>query len=605
LKDEVTEIRQDVATQLRDLIRARKLACVFQPIFGFREGAIIGHEALVRGPGGSALESPQEMFGAAQEAGLALELNTLCAETMLRNFAVAGLEGSLFLNISPQLILQRGFEQRRVERFMQEVGVDPARIVIELTEDYPTIDFRLVHEALMLYRAMGFRIAIDDLGEGFASLRLWSELKPEFVKADKHFVSGIAGDPVKLHFLRAIQHIADHCGSLVIAEGIENAEDFRMAKDIGIACAQGYFIGRPVEKPTGRLPGEAMLAFTDARVPVVPAARLRAGSEPVAHDFIRSVDAVTPSTLISAVHARFHNLPALGAVPVIGTGGLEGVVSRTQIELVAASPGAERLMDRPCIEVADEAPIKVEADLDLGALTALLVESDPRHLADGFVIMSRGRYLGMGASADVMRALQNSRVLAARYTNPLTMLPGQVPINEHLERLLVAHVPFTAWFVEIDQMRGLNDGLGFVKGDALIHDVARVLESFCSPGVDFAGHLAGSRFVILMQSEDWSPRASRLVERFGDAVRDQVPPEIYERGYFTARSRDGVDRVLPLPRIAIGILPVLPGVFETRHEVVDAAKEAAVMAMSQPGSNVHVDQQYGNAYPQSLLFDAR
>jgi hypothetical protein len=83
-----------------------------------------------------------------------------------------------------------------------------------------------------------------------------------------------------------------------------------------------------------------------------------------------------------------------------------------------------------------------------------------------------------------------------------------------------------------------------------------------------------------------------------------VPAEIYERGYFTARSRDGVDRVLPLPRLAIGVLPVLPGVFETRHEVVDAAKEAAVMALSQPGSNVHVDQQYGNAYPQSLLFDS-
>ena len=60
--------------------------------------------------------------------------------------------------------------------------------MIELTEDYPTFDFRLVQESLQLYRSMGFRVAIDDLGEGFASLRLWSELKPEFVKADKHFV---------------------------------------------------------------------------------------------------------------------------------------------------------------------------------------------------------------------------------------------------------------------------------------------------------------------------------------------------------------------------------------------------------------------------------
>jgi EAL domain-containing protein (putative c-di-GMP-specific phosphodiesterase class I)/GGDEF domain-containing protein len=604
LKEQVSQIRQDVAAQLREAIRARRLGCVFQPIFGFREGDIIGHEALVRGPEGSLIETPQELFAAAQQAGLALELNTLCAETMLRNFAGAGLAGSLFLNISPQLILQRGLEQARVERFMAELGVDPARIVIELTEDYPTIDFRMVHEALMLYRAMGFRIAIDDLGEGFASLRLWSELKPEFVKADKHFVTGIANDPVKLHFLRAIQHIADHCGSLVIAEGIENAEDFRVAKDIGIACGQGYFIGRPMEKPTGRLPGEAALAYADARVPVVPAARLRAGSEPIAHDFVRGVDAVAPNATIAEVQARFNKHPLVGAIPVIGTGGLEGVVSRTQIDLVAASPGGARLMERACIEVADEAPIKVEADLDLGALTAILVESDPRHLADGFVIMSRGRYLGMGASSDVMRALQNSRVLAARYTNPLTMLPGQVPINEHLERLLAAQVPFAAWFVEIDQMRGLNDGLGFPKGDALIHDTARLLEAFCTPGVDFAGHLAGSRFVVLMQSEDWAPRADRLVARFADAVREHVPAEVFARGYFTATSREGAERVLALPRIAIGVLPVRPGIFGTRHEVVDAAKQAAQQALARPGSNVAVDPQYGSAYPQSLLFDA-
>ena len=61
-----------------------------------------------------------------------------------------------------------------------------------------------------------------------------------------------------------------------------------------------------------------------------------------------------------------------------------------------------------------------------------------------------------------MRSLQSSRVLAARYTNPLTLLPGQVPINEHLERLLAGNVPFTAWFIEIDQMRGLNDCAGLL-----------------------------------------------------------------------------------------------------------------------------------------------
>jgi GGDEF domain-containing protein len=287
---------------------------------------------------------------------------------------------------------------------------------------------------------------------------------------------------------------------------------------------------------------------------------------------------------------------------VIGSAGVEGVVSRSLLDLVAVSGASERLGSRPCVEFADRAPIHVEADLDLAALTALLVESDARRLADGFVIASHGRYLGMGTASDVMRTLQSSRVLAARYTNPLTLLPGQVPINEHLDRLLGGKVPFTAWFVELDQMRGLNDCEGFAKGDALIHAAARLLEAQCEPGIDFAGHVAGSRFVMLMQSEDWSLRAQRMVDEFPAVLEAHVPQPARERGYFTVKRRDGREYVRPLPKLVVGILPVLPGVFESRHEVVAVAKRAAERAQAQAGTTIYVDHQHGNAYPQSVLF---
>jgi GGDEF domain-containing protein len=210
----------------------------------------------------------------------------------------------------------------------------------------------------------------------------------------------------------------------------------------------------------------------------------------------------------------------------------------------------------------------------------------------------------MGTAGDVVRTLQGSRVLAARYTNPLTLLPGQVPINEHLERLLAGRVPFTAWFVEVDQMRGLNDSRGFTAGDALIHATARLLEAQCEPGVDFAGHVAGSRFVMLMQSDDWRARAERMLASFPAVLDAHVPAEVRSRGYFTVRRRDGRDYVRPQPKLVIGILPVLPGVFESRHEVVAVAKRAAEKAQAQPHDAIYVDEQLGNAYPQSLLFGA-
>ena len=111
MKEDVTQIREEAASQVRRVLAERSLAIVFQPIFGFREGCIVGHEALVRGPDRSLVHAPQELFAAAQHAGLALELNIVCIQEVLRAFARRRLEGSLFLNVSPQLIIQRGFEQ--------------------------------------------------------------------------------------------------------------------------------------------------------------------------------------------------------------------------------------------------------------------------------------------------------------------------------------------------------------------------------------------------------------------------------------------------------------------------------------------------------------
>ena len=211
----------------------------------------------------------------------------------------------------------------------------------------------------------------------------------------------------------------------------------------------------------------------------------------------------------------------------------------------------------------------------------------------------------MGASRDVMRSLQSSRVLAARYTNPLTLLPGQVPINEHLERLLARRVAFSAWFIEVDQMRGLNDSGGFTRGrradprDARGCSRRRARRAWISPGTWRA-----------VASSCWCKaktgvRARRaLIEKFPTLVEAQVPADAFARGYFTLTQRDGHQSVRPMPRLVIGIVPVLPGVFETRHEVVAVAKRAAEAAMARPGSALHVDEQHANAYPQSLLFES-
>ncbi len=605
MRDEARSIEEGERATLADVMRRRAFSVVFQPIFGLLEGRMAGFEALVRGPAGTRLEAPLELFATARGAGVLVALNILCIQESLRAFARLSLEGALFLNVSPQLILQPGFDQARARRFLDDLGLGAARVVIELTEDHRAGDFRETREALMLYRAMGFRVAIDDLGEGFSSLRLWSELQPEYVKVDKHFVLGVARDPLKLQFLRAIQDIARNCGSLVIAEGIENAEDFRMAKGVGVACVQGWFIGRPAPSPLAALPEAAARANADTKLAVAPVPRLRFGCEPRAHHFLRTVEAVTPQESIAGVRSRFDAVPTLCALPVVGAAGIEGVIARAATRWLDLRPRPGTILERGCLEIADRLPLVVDAELELAALAAMLSGAGGRHLAAGFVITGRGgRYLGMGTSGDVMRSLQDSQLVAARYTNPLTLLPGPVPIDEHLDRLLAHPHRFSTWIVELEALRGLNDAAGHDRGDALIGATARLLESLCEPGVDFVGHAGGTRFVLLMQSDDWEARAEAAIRGFAPIVEAHVGEEAFGRGYFTARLRGGREAVRPLPRLGIGVLPVLPGVFESRREVLSAARQAAREALDCGTSAVRIDRRHANAYPASLLFAA-
>lgn len=231
--------------RLDELIEDRALSVVFQPIVDLSSGRVAGHEALIRGPAGSWLEAPTALFAAAREAGCYERLAIVCIQETLRAFSAHGSRGLLFLNMSPRLVQRPGFDPPRARRFLEALALPAASVVIELTEDFPAIDMGHLRDCLLLYRSMGFRVALDDLGEGFSTLRLWSELRPEFVKADKHFVRGIARDAVKRQFLRSMQHIARRSGTQVIAEGIEVAEDFRAARRLGVAMAQGWFFGRP------------------------------------------------------------------------------------------------------------------------------------------------------------------------------------------------------------------------------------------------------------------------------------------------------------------------------------------------------------------------
>ncbi|MDP2267175.1 MAG: GGDEF domain-containing protein [Thiobacillus sp.] len=573
---------------LNQIIEHSQLTALFQPIVDLGSGEIAGYEGLIRGPSDSPLHSPQSLFKSAAQHQLGTRLEYLCRRVVLEKFAELELEGRLFLNVSPESMIHGGARHSETLQYMKEIGISPTRVIIELTESQPTYDYDVLRSATMHYRDMGFQIAMDDLGEGFSGLRLWSELRPEFVKIDMHFIQGINHDPVKLQFVRSIQEIAEKSGCQVVAEGIETQAELLIVRDLNIAFGQGYHLARPNAKPATVLPAEVILALKPA--PAQPINR-HSQTTPTAIKLLRQVTAVRPDTLNEIVYEKFIADPELQSIPVVKNDKPVGMISRFMlIDRFARLYQRELYGKKPCLELMDPAPLLVDRHVSIQQLGNLIVEAERHHLANGFIITEDGRYLGMGTGHDLMREITNMQIAAARQANPLTQLPGNIQIDEQIEHLLCGKTEFYVCYCDLDHFKPFNDVYGFHKGDELIRMTSDVLSQFCNLSLDFIGHIGGDNFIILFQSNDWEKRCQRILDLFGAKVAAFFSPEDHERGGYFTEDRQGKRMFHPLTSLSLGVVEVKPDTYTSLHQIAAATGEVKKQAKKIPGNALFVDR---------------
>ncbi|KXB29513.1 diguanylate cyclase [Dechloromonas denitrificans] len=571
-------LMDDEAAELRRIIDEGLLYPVFQPIVDFRVRAILGYEALIRGPQDSPLQFPDALFGTAKACNLALELEHACREASLRAFAAQRLPGRLFLNVTPGCLLDPLMMNGHTRALLAELGIAPNRIVIELTENQQITDLPGIQEALQNYRGRGFQIAIDDLGEGFANLRMWSEVRPEFVKIDKHFVHGIADDRIKYHFVRAMQDLAEICNASLVAEGIERREDFCCIRDMGIACGQGYFIARPEPVPLRQLPPAALSALANQQLSLTPSG-LVLGKMPTARTLLREIEPVPIDACNSLVIARFEADPKLDVLPVVDGRQPIGLINRHSMIDRFARPFQKELFGRKSCELfMEHAPLVVDQHATIQQLAMMLSLAPKHYLFDGFIVTDEGGYLGVGSSHDLMATITEMQISAARYANPLTQLPGNVPINEHIDRMLASDGEFVAAYVDIDNFKPYNDTYGYRRGDDVIQLLGRLTGEAADARCDFVGHIGGDDFFVIFQSADWEMRCWQLVRSFAEAMDGMLSAEERARGGYMAENRRGEFVFQQLPTLSIGVVKIAPGECESHREVAAAASAAKKQA---------------------------
>ncbi|MEG2910525.1 MAG: bifunctional diguanylate cyclase/phosphodiesterase, partial [Pseudomonas sp.] len=537
---------------LSSILTQSGLHSLFQPIICLSERRILGYEALTRGPSNSPLHSPIALFAVARQAGRLSELEIACRQSACRRFNEQQLPGKLFLNVSPESLLEAAHQPGRTLQLLQDFGIPPSQVVIELTEQTPIDDFQLLQTALHHYRAMGFSIALDDLGAGYSSLRLWSELRPDYVKIDRHFIDGIHQDALKREFVGSILQIAKASRAQVIAEGIELPEELAVLTEMGVDLVQGYLLGRPQEHPPRD--ARALMPKHDSSA----VALNDEGSDLSA--LLNEQPAVGRDTPTATVLEAFRRQANLNSLAVLDEQGQPcGIVHRHSLSDALLKPFATDLFARkPISRLMNDDFLAVEMSQSLQQVSRLITSRARQRIEEDFIITLNGGYLGLGRVIDVLKLITELKIQQARYANPLTLLPGNVPIQQCLTRLLQQGRESVICYVDIDSFKPFNDIYGYGRGDEVLLCLAQCLNERVDPSRDFVGHIGGDDFLLVLGPEDWRKRLNQLLDDFQSQCRRFYRPEHLEAGCFIAPNRQGIRQEFPLLSLSIGVVHLHP-----------------------------------------------
>ena len=214
----------------------------FQPIVR-SGGGVFAYEALVRGAGG---EGAGEVLGRVTPANR-YAFDQACRVKAIELAARLGLAdggASLSINFLPNAVYEPSACIRLTLETARKTGFPLRNLIFEFTED-ERLDPEHVGRIVAVYKAMGFRTAIDDFGAGYAGLTLLARFQPDIVKLDMELVRGLDADRVKRALVRGVVQACDELGVVVLGEGVETAAESRALTELGVGLQQGYAFARP------------------------------------------------------------------------------------------------------------------------------------------------------------------------------------------------------------------------------------------------------------------------------------------------------------------------------------------------------------------------
>jgi EAL domain-containing protein (putative c-di-GMP-specific phosphodiesterase class I)/GGDEF domain-containing protein len=240
-------IRRHIA--LQKIISQNSILILFQPIVYLDNLRVLGYEALSRGPEDSGFEGTEILFTFAESTNMLLDLERLCRKNALRAAQSLNISKKLFLNSSAKALQDKDFTADQLSEYVSELGLQQDGIVLEITERVAIQEWVAFKKILRQFRNHGFQIAIDDMGAGYSSLQAIAELEPDYLKFDVSLVRNIQENLIKKGLLETLVSLSSKINASVIAEGIEEKEEYEVLRSLGVQLGQGYYFASPAIQP--------------------------------------------------------------------------------------------------------------------------------------------------------------------------------------------------------------------------------------------------------------------------------------------------------------------------------------------------------------------
>ncbi|HEX5710567.1 MAG TPA: GGDEF domain-containing protein [Sulfuricurvum sp.] len=566
------------------------LDIAFQPIVDIHSGELFGVEALLRGTDILGFESIESFFDRLYEENTLYTFDLALREKVIKKFCTidSHQEIKLFYNLDNRLFGMTDFSKGNTSRILNRHGLDHKSIVFELSEHNEIVNIDNFTRLMSHYAHEGFCVAIDDFGIGQSGFKMLYHATPNIIKIDRFFLSDIDSDPKKKLLARNMVQLSTLMGCRVIAEGVETQAEFLVCKEIGCHLVQGYFVERPTCDCS-----QLRLQYSE-----VNALSLREKRTPGDQTIIRKrLDYVEPVRIddsMELVVEKFKVDQELSLIPVIDKQGSPvGIVHEHRLKAVIYSQFGRSLIQNNSSNFSileryvDRIPV-VEVTMPLETIVELYSLS---HNAPGVLVIESSKYIGYLSARVMIEAVHERNLIRARDQNPLSRLPGNFMINEHIAHSFESGDNTVFCYFDFDHFKPYNDHYGFRNGDRVIVLFAELMHKIFMNRY-FIGHIGGDDFFAgsVIQDDtlfdEFLTSVQKLIYQFSEDVREFYSIEDRERGCIVAEDRDGVAREFKL--LSVSAVVVHKSVDSSIHSAEQLQKIFAIEKKNAKHSPEHI-----------------